>query len=46
MSMQGEAVTYIKGHRMRTEVRTGKDVFITLMDIDQKRSVFHQRFQG
>lgn len=46
MSMQGETVTYIKGHRMRTELRSGKDVMITLMDIDQRRSVFINGSKG
>jgi hypothetical protein len=31
----GETVTYVKGHRMRSEMRNGKEVLITLMDIDK-----------
>lgn len=39
MSMQGESVTYIKGHKMRIESNMGKSTSVMLMDLDAKRTI-------
>jgi hypothetical protein len=39
VSMQGESVTYIKGHRMRIESKMGNHSSTMLMDLDAKRTV-------
>lgn len=42
----GESVTYIKGHKMRTELRNGKDTLVTLMDIDQRTTILINGSKG
>jgi len=39
MSMQGESVTYIKGHKMRIESNMGKHSTVMLMDVDAKKTI-------
>lgn len=39
MSMQGESVTYIKGHKMRVESNMGKHSTVMLMDVDAKKTI-------
>ncbi len=39
MSMQGDSVTYIKGHKMRIESNMGKSSTVMLMDLDAKKTI-------
>lgn len=39
MSMQGESVTYIKGHKMRIESNMGKSTSVMLMDLDARKTI-------
>lgn len=39
MSMQGESVLYIKGHKMRIESNMGKNSSVMLMDLDAKKTI-------
>ena len=39
MSMQGESVTYIKGHKMRIESQMGKQSSVMLMDLDARKTI-------
>lgn len=39
MSMQGDSVTYIKGHKMRIESSMGKNTSVMLMDLDAKKTI-------
>lgn len=39
MSMQGESVSYIKGHKMRIESKMGNNTSVMLMDLDAKKTI-------